>query len=48
MSRSVVRHMLMALEKAGLLGRTEGRYGAGGPLVPHEREDGYALAYLNE
>ncbi|MDX3482542.1 hypothetical protein [Streptomyces scabiei] len=41
-------HLLMALEKAGLLGRTKGRYGAEGPLVLHEREDSYALDYLNE
>ncbi|MFI1510183.1 hypothetical protein [Streptomyces sp. NPDC020597] len=41
-------HMLMALEKAGLLGRTEGRYGAEGPLVLHEPEDRHALDYLNE
>jgi hypothetical protein len=41
-------HMLMALEKAGLLGRTEGRYGAEGPLVLHEPEDRHVLDYLNE
>ncbi|MYS42478.1 hypothetical protein GTY23_14800 [Streptomyces sp. SID5998] len=41
-------HMLMTLEKAGLLGRTEGRHGAEGPLVLHEHEDHHALDYLNE
>ena len=41
-------HLLMALEKTGLLGRTEGRYGAEGPLVLHELEDRHALDYLNE
>lgn len=41
-------HMLITLEKAGLLGRTDGRYGAEGPLVLHESEDHHALDYLNE
>lgn len=41
-------HMLMTLEKAGLLDRTDGRYGAEGPLVLHEPEDHHALDYLNE
>ncbi|MGK5629159.1 hypothetical protein [Streptomyces sp. URMC 123] len=40
--------LLMALEKAGLLGRTDGRYGAEGPLVLHELEDLDTLEYLNE
>ncbi|MGW9400626.1 hypothetical protein [Streptomyces sp. NPDC055642] len=41
-------HMLMALEKAGLLGRTGAHYGSEGPLVLHEPEDRHALDYLNE
>ncbi|MEV5138912.1 hypothetical protein AB0K71_29020 [Streptomyces syringium] len=41
-------HMLMALEKAGLLGTTGAHYGAEGPLVLHEPEDTDALDYLNE
>ncbi|MDL5205318.1 hypothetical protein [Streptomyces sp. ALI-76-A] len=41
-------HLLMALEKTGLLGSTEERHGAEGPLVLHELEDRYALDYLNE
>ncbi|MGY0071778.1 hypothetical protein ACWZEH_34540 (plasmid) [Streptomyces sp. QTS137] len=41
-------HMLMALEKAGLLGTTGAYYGAEGPLVLHEPEDRHALDYLNE
>lgn len=41
-------HMLMALEKAGLLGTTGAHYGAEGPLVLHEPEDCHALDYLNE
>lgn len=41
-------HMLMALEKAGLLGTTGAHYGAEGPLVLHEPEDRHALDYLNE
>lgn len=40
--------LLMTLEKAGLLGRTDGRYGAEGPLVLHVPEDLHALDYLNE
>ncbi|WNI27291.1 hypothetical protein [Streptomyces sp. ITFR-16] len=41
-------HLLMALEKAGLLGTTGTHYGAEGPLVLHEPEDRHALDYLNE
>ncbi|MCL7382162.1 hypothetical protein [Streptomyces sp. 35G-GA-8] len=41
-------HMLMTLEKAGLLGTTRAHHGAEGPLVLHEPEDAYALDYLNE
>ncbi|MGW3269082.1 hypothetical protein [Streptomyces sp. NPDC001056] len=41
-------HMLIALEKAGLLGTTGARYGAAGPLVLHDPEDYHALDYLNE
>ncbi|WP_411153389.1 hypothetical protein [Streptomyces sp. A30] len=41
-------HLLMALEKAGLLGTTGAYYGAEGPLVLHEPEDPYALDYINE
>lgn len=41
-------HLLMALEKADLLGTTGTHYGAEGPLVLHEPEDRHALDYLNE
>ncbi|MFD9240638.1 hypothetical protein ACFV0D_01620 [Streptomyces sp. NPDC059556] len=41
-------HMLMALEKAGLLGTTGTHHGAEDPLVLHELGDTDALDYLNE